>query len=264
MVIASDCTSLARSLALETVASDSMYLVAVALLSSVDNGPDSIMETATTIPTSATSQDSEWMILRVATSFTVFLLTAKVMISASTNITPIAIRYGVNEPITFMTSAMLICSMVCLLLDSHNQTTYRPRFPHRNQKSRNAAPHRMIFRSEDTSSCRCFNFTKIRGKSVLIFPSLSFHAHNLHATCACKTTVRAHIVLLHDCVCNNMHFSADCCKSLLILLNIVAILRKSLFLIERWMHDRGFYDDFGTLRRAASTATDARQVPWVP
>ena len=209
MVMASDCTSLARSLALETVASDSMYLVTVALLSSVDNGPDSIMETATTIPTSATSQDSEWMILRVATSFTVFLLTAKVMISASTNITPIAIRYGVNEPITFMTSAMLICSMVCLLLDSHNQTTYRPRFPHRNQKSRNAAPRRMISRSEDTSSCRYLDFTKIRGKSILIFPSLSFRVHNLHTTCACKKTVRAHMIPLPACIWNNMRSFAD-------------------------------------------------------
>jgi len=122
-VIASDCTSLANSLALDTVVSESSYLVMVALFSNVDNGPDIIMDTATTMPTSTTIQDSEWMILRVAISLTVFLLTAKVMISASTNNTPIAIRYGVSEPRTFMTSAMLICSMVCLLLDSHNQTT---------------------------------------------------------------------------------------------------------------------------------------------
>ena len=219
--MASDCTSLASSLALETVVSDSMYLVMVALLSSVDSGPDSIMETATTMPTKATSQDSEWMILRVATSFTVFLLTAKVMISASTNSTPIAIRYGVNEPITFMTSAMLICSMVCLLLDSHNQTTCRLRFPHRNQKSCNAAPRHAISRSEDTSSCRCFDFTKIREKSALIFPSLSFRVHNLHTTCACKTTIRAHIIPLRACIWHNVRSSADCCNILALIAEII-------------------------------------------
>ena len=135
MVMASDCTSLASSLALETVVSDSMYLVVVALLSNVESGPVSIMDTATTMPTSATSQDSEWTILRVATSLTVFLLTAKVIISASANSTPIAIRYGVNEPMTFITSAMLICSMVCLLLDSHNQTTRRLRCLYRNRET---------------------------------------------------------------------------------------------------------------------------------
>ena len=59
MVIASDCTSLASSLAAETVLSESMYLVIVALFSSVASGPDSIMEMATTTPTKATIQDSE-------------------------------------------------------------------------------------------------------------------------------------------------------------------------------------------------------------
>ena len=43
------------------------------------------------------------MSLRVAASATVFLLTANVMTSASTNTTPMAIRCGVTEPSTAMT-----------------------------------------------------------------------------------------------------------------------------------------------------------------
>ena len=57
--MASDWISLARSLAFEIVSSDSVYLVAVALLSSVASGPNSIIDTDTTAATRNTSHDSE-------------------------------------------------------------------------------------------------------------------------------------------------------------------------------------------------------------
>lgn len=154
---------MASLLALEMVVSDSVYLVAVALLSSEASGPNSIIDTATTTATMKTSQDSEWISLRVPTFFTVFLLTPIVNANASTSTTPIAISCGAMDATTFHTSLQLMLSIVLLLIDNRDMWgRYRipashrghPVLPLHRVSAGNASASSPLGRRDGTSSCR--------------------------------------------------------------------------------------------------------------